>query len=124
MSDLSHRFHSTHLMQAFTEFNLSEPYFTQVYNGAKTFECRLYRDKWKTVQSGHMYQVRCKDNVPYLIKIISVVSLESFKAAYVMYGNYLLPNERMKPPWERYYTWYSPADEATYGVVVLELQVL
>lgn len=111
-------------MQALSEYNLSEPYFTKVYNGAKTCECRLYRGIWKTVQSGHMYQVRCKDNVPYFIKIISVVPLESFKAAYVIHGQYLLSNERMQPPWERYYTCYSPADEATYGVVVLELQVI
>lgn len=111
-------------MQQFTDFNLSEPYFTQVWNGTKTFECRLYRDKWKTVKVGHIYKVHGSDSAPYSIKIVSVLPLASFQAAYLMYGSWLLPNETMVPPWERYYTWYSPADECKYGVVVLGIEVI
>ena len=108
--------------------NLSEPWFTLISLGLKTVEGRKNKGRFKEMQVGDIVRWENKDFNPR-----SVLTRIIKKAEYKTFQEYLeketlskcLPGiTSMDDGLSVYFKYFTKEDEATYGVIAIEIELI
>jgi ASC-1-like (ASCH) protein len=110
---------------AFTFFNL-------IMSGHKTIEGRLNTGKWSTLKVGDTITFTRKKadgtltNDHVEIRVTNLTRYSTFREMLTQEGlRRVLPGlTTVEDGVELYKTWYSIADQVTYGVLALEIQII
>lgn len=104
-------------------FNVQEPYKTHLLSGQKTVEWRLKKGKFADLKVGDRLQF---DDTGEIFVVERLASYPSFEAMLEAEGvDQVLPwIEAIKKWVELYYQFYSPAQEAEFWVLALQLKLI
>ena len=110
------------------EMHLADLSFEQIKNGQKTIEVRLFDDKRKNLKVGEHIAFYRLDGSEFIVaKIISLIHEPTFKQFFA------LPNVLQKAGFADYsiddavncmYRYYYANQEAQYGVLGIEIEVI
>lgn len=103
--------------------------FTMIQFGEKTIELRLYDEKRQKIQVNDEIEFSCVDGSqkPFLVKVIALHRFDSFAALYDAlpllkcgYTDTTIAEARA----EDMNQYYTPQEQARYGVVGIEIQLV
>lgn len=102
--------------------SLSEPWFSYVRNGDKTYEGRLDNGGfWSNLQTGDRFYFSNKTEY-FEVEVITILKFDTFVSAFNVLGSKLLPAIYSSYDAKNIYNnYYSDIDINTYGVVVIEV---
>ena len=109
------------------ELRLNREPFDSIKAKTKTIEMRLYDDKRKKIQVGDtiIFSLRNDQSQTITTKVKSLTCFDSFKDLYNAYDKVVLgykQNQDAKP--EDMTEFYSQEEQALFGVVAIEIEVL
>ena len=109
------------------ELRLNKEPFESIKAKTKTIEMRLYDDKRKKIQVGDIiiFSLRSDESQTITTKVKSLTRFDSFEELYNAYDKVVLgykPNQEAKP--EDMTAFYSKEEQASFGVVAIEIEVL
>jgi len=105
------------------EMRLHPDPFEMIRNGSKTVEVRLNDEKRQLIQIGETieFSLRPEPTERFAVEVVGLDTFKSFKDAYSAYP----PTEyggKDKEEWKLMYKYYTPEEEAKYGVLGIRLR--
>lgn len=108
--------------------HLSEPWFSLISLGLKTIEGRRNKGRFKDMQVGQVIEWHNDDFLPrrYKTRIIRKTEYQSFKEYLTVEGlNKCLPGiPSLEHGLSVYYKYFTKEDEALYGVIAIEIELI
>ena len=107
------------------EMRLHPEPFDKIRNGTKTIEIRLNDEKRRLMRVGDSieFSSRADPDKKFRAEITSLDYFPSFQEVFAAYPTEQYGGES-KDDWEIMYTYYSPEEEAKYGVLGIHLKRL
>ena len=105
------------------QMKLQSSPFEKIKNGTKTIEIRLNDEKRQLLKVGDSIEFSLMTDPTQTIKI-EVVGLEKFPTFKEMFAAYPVEEygSENQDEWELMYKYYSPEEEAKYGVLAIRVK--
>jgi ASC-1-like (ASCH) protein len=111
-----------YLKQMLYDIHVQEPAFSQIRDGVKKIEGRLSRSKFTEMKTGDELLL----NETVKLKILNKTEHKTFREMISFFGfeNVIPEAETLEEAEAVYFKYYSKEDEATFGVIALEIKVI
>jgi ASC-1-like (ASCH) protein len=107
--------------------HLQRRWLKKIRSGQKTYEGRLYRNKWETLETGDKLTFFSDDENEVTVVIEGIQCYPDFGRAYEAHPDTLLPSRKVtstEKAMDVYREWYSDEEVMEYGVVVFEISMI
>lgn len=101
--------------------NLQHKWFDYIVSGQKTYEARVNRDKWTTINVNDTIEFTCiGEESKCTVKVIGIIHFDSFSSACSRLGNDLLPSGEDESVYRNIYF----GSEIGIGVIVYQIKLI